>query len=158
MVASARATDGHQVGSSRCVGEIRKGHLRPAAEAQATRVDCSGRTRDVEHKLVIVLLRKTARAIGAPRAVRRNASCRTPTDRIRHQLAVASLPRVSFHSLRHACASYLLSAGVPMRVVQEVLGHSQLSTTADIYAHVAPDLQRDAAARLGALLERRATS
>ena len=38
-------------------------------------------------------------------------------------------------------------------VVQEVLGHSQLSTTADIYAHVTPELQRDAADRMGALLD-----
>jgi predicted NBD/HSP70 family sugar kinase len=69
------------------------------------------------------------------------------------QLAAAGLPRVTFHSLRHAAASYLLAAGVPMRVVQEVLGHSQLSTTADIYSHVLPELQADAAARMGTLLD-----
>jgi len=75
------------------------------------------------------------------------------THRLVRQLAAAGLPRVTFHSLRHAAASYLLSAGVPLRVVQEVLGHSQLSTTADIYAHVAPELQRDAAERMGTLLD-----
>jgi integrase len=69
------------------------------------------------------------------------------------QLAAAGLPRVTFHSLRHAAASYLLAAGVPMRVVQEVLGHSQLSTTSDVYSHVLPELQRDAAERMGTLLE-----
>jgi integrase len=82
----------------------------------------------------------------------------TVLHRFQRQLAAVGLPRVSFHSLRHACASYLLAAGVPMKVVQEVLGHSQLSTTADVYSHVAPELQREAAARLGAILERRATS
>ncbi len=75
------------------------------------------------------------------------------THRLTRQLAAAGLPRVSFHSLRHAAASYLLSAGVPLRVVQEVLGHSQFATTADIYAHVAPELQADAAARMGTLLD-----
>jgi integrase len=75
------------------------------------------------------------------------------THRLARQLAAAGLPRVTFHSLRHATASYLLAAGVPMRVVQEVLGHSQLSTTADIYSHVLPELQADAAARMGTLLD-----
>jgi integrase len=80
------------------------------------------------------------------------------THRFQRQLAAAGLPRQRFHDLRHGCASYLLAAGVPLKVVQEVLGHSQLSTTADVYAHVAPKLQREAAARLGAILERRASS
>jgi len=39
-----------------------------------------------------------------------------------------------------------------MRVVQEILGHSRLSTTADVYSHVLPTLQRDAADRMGVLL------
>jgi integrase len=75
------------------------------------------------------------------------------THRLVRQLAAAGLPRVTFHSLRHAAASYLLAAGVPLRVVQEILGHSQLATTADIYSHVLPELQADAAARMGTLLE-----
>jgi integrase len=83
----------------------------------------------------------------------------TPLDgsnvlhKFQRQLATAGLPRQRFHDLRHGCASYLLAAGVPLRVVQEVLGHSQLSTTADIYAHVSPELQQDAAARMGTLLD-----
>jgi integrase len=60
------------------------------------------------------------------------------THRFHRQLAAAGLPRQRFHDLRHACASYLLASNVPMKVVQEILGHSQLSTTADIYSHVAP--------------------
>lgn len=40
-----------------------------------------------------------------------------------------------------------------MKVVQEVLGYSRLSTTADVYSHVAPELQREAATRLGLLPE-----
>lgn len=82
----------------------------------------------------------------------------TPLDgsnvlhKFQRQLAAAGLPRQRFHDLRHGCASYLLAAGVPLRIVQEVLGHSQLSTTADIYAHVSPELQREAAERMGSLL------
>jgi integrase len=56
---------------------------------------------------------------------------------------------------RNALASSIVSpasARVPLRVVQEVFGHSQLSTTADVHAHVAPELQREAAERMGVLL------
>jgi integrase len=82
----------------------------------------------------------------------------TPLDgsavmhRFQRQLTAAGLPHQRFHDLRHGAASYLLAAGVPLRVVQEMLGHSQISTTADIYAHVLPELQRDAAERMGDLL------
>ena len=48
---------------------------------------------------------------------------------------------VRFHTLRHTCGAWLVSRRVPMRMVQEILGHQQLSTT-EIYAHVAPDATR----------------
>lgn len=44
--------------------------------------------------------------------------------------------RIRFHDLRHSCASLLLSLGVPMKQIQEWLGHSDFSTTAKIYAHL----------------------
>ncbi len=68
------------------------------------------------------------------------------------KLARAGLPRQRFHDLRHACASLLLAQGVNPRVVMETLGNSQISTTMDIYSHVLPVLQRDAADRMGSLL------
>ncbi len=55
-----------------------------------------------------------------------------------------SLPRQRFQDARHACATFLLSSGVQLRVVQEILGHSQIGITADIYAHVTAALQKDA--------------
>jgi len=58
------------------------------------------------------------------------------------------LPGVGLHTLRHSAASALISAGVHMKVVQEVLGHSSYAITADVYAHVGVTQQRDAAARL----------
>ena len=74
------------------------------------------------------------------------------THRFQRLLAEAGLPRQRFHDLRHACASFLLTQGVPARVVMETLGHSQVSHTLNIYTHVAPELQREAADRLEALL------
>ena len=44
--------------------------------------------------------------------------------------------KIRFHDLRHSCASLLLASGVPMKNIQEWLGHSDFSTTANIYAHL----------------------
>ena len=46
------------------------------------------------------------------------------------------LRRIRFHDLRHSCASLLLANGVPMKQIQEWLGHSDFSTTANVYAHL----------------------
>ena len=43
---------------------------------------------------------------------------------------------IRFHDLRHSCASLLLANDVPMKQIQEWLGHSDFSTTANIYAHL----------------------
>ena len=64
----------------------------------------------------------------------------------------AGLRTFRFHDLRHATATYMLSQGVPLKVIQLVLGHSQIGVTANIYAHVMPELQRDAVERVGELL------
>jgi integrase len=64
----------------------------------------------------------------------------------------AGLPRVSFHALRHSYASALLAQGVHPRDVMEALGHSQIALTMEVYSHVIPELERDAADRIDRLL------
>jgi integrase len=59
---------------------------------------------------------------------------------------------VHLHTLRHSAASFLLAAGTHTKVVQEHLGHSSYAITADIYSHVGPAQQREAADRLDAAL------
>jgi integrase len=49
------------------------------------------------------------------------------------------------HDLRHTCATLLLSRGVPVKVVSEMLGHASVSITLDTYSHVLPDMQESAA-------------
>ena len=61
------------------------------------------------------------------------------------------MPHYRFHDLRHSCASILLAAGVPPKVIQEMLGHSQISTTMNIYAHVMPNLRQEAADAMDAM-------
>jgi len=78
----------------------------------------------------------------------------TVTHRFQETLRRLGMPHQRFHDLRHACASLLLAQGVSPRVVMETLGHSQISVTMNVYAHVIPALQRDAADRMDALLTR----
>jgi integrase len=70
------------------------------------------------------------------------------TRRFRKLLKDSGLARMRYHDLRHAAASLMAAQGVPVRVAMEILGHSQISTTMNIYAHVAPDYQRDAMERV----------
>ena len=56
----------------------------------------------------------------------------------------AGLKGVGLHTLRHSAASLMLSNGVPITVVSQILGHSGISVTVDVYGHVAPDVSRDA--------------
>ena len=60
--------------------------------------------------------------------------------------------RIKFHGLRHTCATLLLQARTPVHVVSERLGHATVAMTMEVYAHVLPDMQVEAAATLGALL------
>jgi integrase len=71
---------------------------------------------------------------------------RVAVHRAFHELlSAAELPSVPFHGLRHSAATALLTAGVPLRVVSDLLGHSGIAITSDYYAHVEPVLRREAA-------------
>ena len=50
---------------------------------------------------------------------------------------------MEWRSKRHSAATILLSRGTHPKVVQEILGHSQISMTLDVYSHVLPSMQRD---------------
>jgi len=63
-------------------------------------------------------------------------------------LRSTGLPRVRLHDLRHSFASMALAAGVDLKVVSLSLGHTTISTTANLYMHVVPALQSEAADRL----------
>ncbi len=66
--------------------------------------------------------------------------------------ARAGLDGIGLHTLRHTCASLLLAQDVHPRVVMETLGHSGIAITMDVYSHVMPQQQREAADRMqGAL-------
>ncbi len=62
------------------------------------------------------------------------------------------VPAIRLHDLRHLHATLALAAGVPTRVVADRLGHATTAVTADIYQHVLPDLDREAANKVAALV------
>ena len=67
-------------------------------------------------------------------------------------IKAAGVKRITFHGLRHTMASMMMQDGVATKVIMERLGHTQVATTMDIYAHVQPGMQEDAARRHGARL------
>jgi integrase len=75
-----------------------------------------------------------------------------PRNALRHFVGIAEkaeLSQTTLHTLRHSTASALIISGTHMKVIQELLGHSSYSITADIYSHVAVEQQREAAEQLG---------
>lgn len=65
-----------------------------------------------------------------------------------------SLPRIRFHDLRHTHATQLLAAGVHPKIASERLGHSTIGITLDLYSHVMPGMQADAAEQVDAAIRR----
>lgn len=69
-------------------------------------------------------------------------------------LKAAGLPTCRIHDLRHSAASLLLAQGVPLKVVSDILGHSQIAITADLYSHVIPQARREASEKIASMLFR----
>lgn len=68
-------------------------------------------------------------------------------------LAKTSLPRIRFHDLRHSHATQLLAAGVHPKIASERLGHSTIGITLDLYSHVMPGMQANAAEQVDAAIK-----
>jgi integrase len=65
-----------------------------------------------------------------------------------------SLPTIRFHDLRHTAATLLLSEGVHPKIVSEMLGHTEVGITLNLYSHVTPAMHESASSTLGRLLDR----
>lgn len=68
----------------------------------------------------------------------------TLQDWFRRFIKRHKLKKITFHGLRHTSATILLANGIPLKNVSERLGHSRASTTANIYAHAIPRIDKDA--------------
>ena len=67
-------------------------------------------------------------------------------------LGRAGLPRITFHDLRHTCASLLFQRNVHPKFVQELLGHASIAITLDTYSHMLPGMGGEAADAIGEVL------
>ena len=74
--------------------------------------------------------------------LRRNNVQRRSMDPL---IVAAGVPKIGFHDLRHTCATLLLAQNVHAKVVQQRLGHANISMTRDTYSHVLPSMQQAAA-------------
>jgi integrase len=80
----------------------------------------------------------------------------TPLDgpNVTHQfqrlLRVSGLPKMRFHDLRHQAGTLLIAQGVHPRTVMEILGHSQIGITMNLYGHILPELHDEAAEKMDA--------
>ena len=66
-------------------------------------------------------------------------------------LQECGFPPLHIHDLRHSCATLLASMGVPAKVIQEILGHSSITTTQDLYGHVINGMQEEAMEKMNDL-------
>lgn len=87
-----------------------------------------------------------------PRADGSPLSASTLYHRWRALTVRAGVPQIAFHGCRHTAATQMLERGVNPKTVSQVLGHASFSITADIYAHVTPWMEDQAAAAMDALL------
>ena len=67
-------------------------------------------------------------------------------------LRKADLPRITFHDLRHTCASLLFQRNIYPKFVQELLGHASVAITLDTYSHMLPGMGSEAADAMGEAL------
>lgn len=95
----------------------------------------------LDHKLVFPT------RVGTP-VSRHNLVARSFKPLLKH----AGLPDIRFHDLRHTCATLMLAVGTNPKVVQETLGHANVSVTLDIYSHLLPNMQDEVAEKINELL------
>ena len=62
------------------------------------------------------------------------------------------VPRLTAHGLRHTSATLMLASGVPPKVAAERLGHADATLFTNLYSHVTPPMQREAAEKFGSML------
>ena len=104
----------------------------------------------------VKMLKKCRKTADGPLVFHRDGEMLTDTQVSRSFKAAAKaaeVPEIGFHEMRHTHATLLLSKGVSPKVVQERLGHSNVTITLQTYSHVLPRLQAGAATALNGIFK-----
>ena len=117
------------------LGEPKSRRSRRQVELSAGALDALRRHRTANPSIGYVFARTDGRPL----------SVTTTWKRWRRLLAAAGVRAIRFHDARHTAATLLLSRGVHPKVVSEMLGHSTVAITLDVYSHVTPAMHREAA-------------
>lgn len=154
--------------------DLKKGHVRIVEFASTLGyelVESSGKSRtatrtvDLDAGLVILLERQREMQkfesrrqgyVASPYVFTKPAGGHYHPQNISQTLAreavAAGLPRLTAHGLRHTCATLMLDSGVPPKVAAERLGHADATLFLNLYSHVTPTMQREAADKIGQAL------
>jgi len=130
------------VGQEPQLAEPKSRRSRRRVELSAAAVDALRRHRASAPSIGYVFARPDGRPL----------SVTTTWKRWRALLERAHVPAMPFHSARHSAATLLLSRGVHPKIVSEMLGHSTVAITLDVYSHVTPAMHREAARIMDELL------
>jgi integrase len=109
------------------------------------------RVRQLEHRLAVGPAFEDQELV-FPKSIGGPLHPNSLANRFRQLIVRTGVPPIRFHDLRQTCATLLLAQGVHPKVVQEQLGHADIAMTMNLYSHVTPDTQRDAAAQLDAMI------
>ncbi|RWM08943.1 site-specific integrase [Mesorhizobium sp.] len=132
--------------------EPKSGRARTVALSAATVAELKAhRTRQAEEQLKLGI-RPEADSFVVAQVDGQPLQPRSLTHEWIRVLGKTKLPRIRFHDLRHTHASQMLSAGVHPKVASERLGHSTIGITLDLYSHVMPGMQADAAEAVDAAI------
>jgi integrase len=130
------------VGQEPQLAEPKSRRSRRQVELSASAVDALRRHRAKAPSIGFVF----GRADGRPLSVT------TTWKRWQRLLERAHVPPMPFHSAHHSAATLLLSRGVHPKIASEMLGHSTVAITLDVYSHVTPAMHREAARVMDELL------
>lgn len=133
----------------RCILHISRQRVRVDGAVRTTRPKSDAGVRDIPIADHIAALLRPLATTGD---VLPGATDKSIRDALDAAIRAAGVPRVTPHGLRHTMAAAAAGGGVPIKILQQLMGHAHYTTTADIYAHVDQAPRKSAAEEIATLV------